>query len=355
MYANPGMPFQAGPPAGKPPVGQAQEKGKSKWLSKFLKSSKQAQKPSAQQQQQMWQGPNGLVLPPSQSPAPGAPWSPGSVGTTLAFPPPGAAPMQQVPSAGDNAGQMHQRNDSGGVQMLAVEQQRQPAHAHTKSVPPPVTQPVPGHPLQLNPVISSAPASPPQPSTTSQPGQNTVPAGPPPGTEPAQSPTGTIPARSESVRSNFTSVSTAGARPTRSESVRSDFTTISTSEAEVQHVLRPQLIQVSRPSAQRPSQSNGLASAPQIQYPPPQGSHSLTNGQAVQKHDSLRVAPLHLQKRISAEGVDGASGRESMVSDVSSLDSADSRRVSVLSGSVAQGKRVARVGDYSGGGWGDDS
>lgn len=167
--------------------------------------------------------------------------------------------------------------------------------------------------------------------------------------------------RTESVRSDLTSVSGTGG-PARSESVRSDLTTISTSEARVHPVLKPQIVQVSRVQTDSRPQShlppnNGATTSwagPQAQYDPPRGTPNLgTNGQpSLQKHDSLRVAPL-LQKRLSAEGGEGSSGRESMVSEISSAGSGDSRRVSVLSTDPVVPRKMVAAADYSGGGWGD--
>ncbi|MBE3049177.1 hypothetical protein IMZ48_43105, partial [Candidatus Bathyarchaeota archaeon] len=412
MYTDPGTSFYAEPPAGKP-AAQADEKRKSKWLSKLLKSSRPSQKaspPPQQQQQYMWPG----LVQPSQSPAPGAPWSPGSVGNQMAFPPPGAAPMQQAVPPVDG-GQMHQRQGSVGAHMAPVSIGQQglglgrSAHAHTKSVPLQTAQPNYAHPLQSNPVTQAEYQSQPRPATSHS-GQTIVPAGPPPSAEQAQLPEDSGPARSESVRSDltfsstrgiwpsrsesmrsdFTSVSAAhprrsesvrsesrpisgagpfrndsvrssGAGPFRNDSVRSDFTTISTSEAQVQHVLKPQLVQVSR-TQRSPQQTNGYTSspapsAPQIRYSPPQGAADVApNGYPPQKHDNLRVAPLQLRDRLSAEDVDGVEGRESMISDVSSVESADSRRVSNFSGPARpRGRPAIKGGDYSGSGWGDDA
>lgn len=352
------MPVIAGPPAAKLAMAQPPEKGKSKWLSKLLKSSKTSQKPPAPPQQQyVWNGP--LVIPPSQSPAPAAPWSPGSVGATLAPPPPGAGQVQvplniQSGFQPTNPGQMHQRQGSGGWRMVSMSVgqpgPKQPAPMKPKGVPsemspampgPPVSQP-PG-PLTMNPVVQSPPQSKPGPVSAPPPSQSAASRGPPVSMEQAQSPPDSGPGRSESVKSNLTT------GPGRSESVRSDFTTISTSEAQVQPVLKPQVVQVSRPSStQRVSQP------PQIRYEPAQGPHDMApNGQPAQRPDSLRALPHHLQHRLSAEGT---SARESMISEVSSADSADSRRVSVLStGSATPRNRAMRAGDYSGDGWGDDA
>lgn len=157
------------------------------------------------------------------------------------------------------------------------------------------------------------------------------------------------------MRSDLTSVSGTGG-PARSESVRSDLTTISTSEARVHPVLKPQIVQVSRPQSLLPPNNGATTSpaGPQAQYDPPRGTPNLgTNGQpSLQKHDSLRVAPL-LQKRLSAEGGEGSSGRESMVSEISSAGSGDSRRVSVISTDPVVPRKMVAAADYSGGGWGD--
>lgn len=364
MYTPQPMHVVAGPPARTPPT-QPPEKGKSKWLSKLLKPSKTSQKAPPPQQQYAWNGP--FVIPPNQSPVPAAPWSPGSVGATLAPPPPAggqahgsAAPLQQVPPNHPpgfqtmNDGQMHQQQASGGwrVVSMSVGQpgSKQPAPMKPKSgqsqasppkPAPPLSQPP--HPLTMNPVVQSTPQSKAGPISTSQPTQSTSTKGPPVSMENAQSPSDTGPGRSESVKSNLTN------GPARTESVRSDFTTISTSEAQAQPVLKPQIVQVSRPnSSQRASQP------PQIRYEPAQSPLDVhPNGQPAQRSDGLRALPHHLQNRLSA---DGPSARESMVSEVSSTDSMDSRRVSVLStGSATPRNRGARTGDYSGDGWGDDS
>src|SRR5690606_21960069 len=73
INAQPPMRLPPGLPAGTPlalppdvdrePIPQTPEKGKSKWFSKFLKSSKTLQK-SSNEQQQIWHGPNGLIIPP---------------------------------------------------------------------------------------------------------------------------------------------------------------------------------------------------------------------------------------------------------------------------------------------------
>lgn len=380
MYPNPAVPFAGtGPPAT-----QAQEKGKSKWFSKFLKSSKTSQKPSPppqqqsqQQQQQMWVNSQGLVIPHTQSPAPG-PWSPGSFGPTPSFspagaqrgyifPPPGVSPQQQGAQMGFqpiNPGQMSQRTVSGGQAVPGTGQQgQQPSFARPNGVASQASQPnqrssaaqAPTESAMVNPTIPT-PHNQAQPNVTSPSNQNITSIGPLPDSQQPQPPSHSIPGRTGSMRSG----------PMRTESVRSDLTSISAgdiSEAQAQPVLKPQIVQVTRPSTQRHSQpppQNGLAhpynpssAAPQIRYEPLDLNLNLQpNGQqSVEKHDSLRVAPLHLQKRLSAEGPGlGASGRESMVSEVSS-DSADSRRVSLLSTvPVVPRKKAVGAGDAE---WGN--
>lgn len=377
MYSHPTVPFAGtGPPAA-----QAVEKGKSKWFSKFLKSSRTPQKPSPppqqQQQQQMWVNPQGLVIPRAPSPTSG-PWSPGSFGPTpsfspagaqrgYVFPPPGMLPQtQQGAPLGFqpmNSAQMNQRQTPGGQMAPSMSQQgqqgRQPSPASLNSVASPASQPIQGNsayqappgPAKANQTVP-APQSQAQPNVTPPPSQNTAPAGSPPEPQQAQFSSGPGPARTESMNSN----------PVRTESVRSDLTSISAadvSEAQAQPVLKPHIVQVTRPSTQRhsqPASQNGLPhpyaststpTAPQIRYEPLDLNLNLhLNGQPVNKHDSLRVPPLHVQKRLSAEGTElGASGRESMVSEVSS-DSADSRRVSLLStGPVVSRGKAVRAGD----------
>ncbi|KAL2108571.1 hypothetical protein VUR80DRAFT_3621 [Thermomyces stellatus] len=373
MYAKQPIPGTAGPPAGKPSMAQALEKGKSKWLSKLLKSSKTSGNPPPQQQY-VWNGP--VVIPLSQSPAPGAPWSPGSVGATPAPAPSGGEQARgpatssaqgppALPPQPVNAGQKHQRQGSGALRMvptsLGQTGQKPPAPAPAKpenepiqasrlSPAAPVTQP--GGPLSLNPVVQAAPPPQPGPIAASQPDQGTTPRDQPRNMEQAQSPSDAGPARTESVKSTLT------ASTTRTESVRSEFTTISTSEAQPQPVLKPRIVQVSRPPttqniSQPPHNGSAPSLAPQTRFGPPQSALNLDpNGRQAPKQDGLRMISLHVQNGPSAEG---SSARESMISEVSSADSADSRRVSGLStGSATPRKKVVKAGDYSGGGWGGD-
>ena len=379
MYPNPAVPFAGtGPPAA-----QAVEKGKSKWFTKFLKSSKTPQKQSPspqhqqqqlqhqQQQQQMWGIPQGLVIPQAQSPAPG-PWSPGSFGPTPSFspanaqggyifPPPGVTPQQQGASMGFQPmtpEQMNQRQASGGQAVPGVGPQgQQPSTVGLNKVASQPSQPNQGNSPSQAPVDSAkanqtvqASQSQAELNMTPPSNQNTAQVGPSVAFQQAQPLSDPGPARTESMRSG----------PMRTESVRSDLTSISAadvSEAQAQPVLKPQIVQVTRPSNQRHSQpppQNGLprpyastSAAPQVLYQPLDPNLNLQqNGQPVKKHDSLRVAPLHVQKRLSAEGPDlGGSARESMVSEVSTA-SADSRRVSVLStGPVVPRQKAVGAGD----------
>lgn len=391
MYPNPAVPFAGtGPPAT-----QVQEKGKSKWFTKFLKSSKTPQKPSPppqqQQQQQMWVNSQGLVIPHAQSPAPG-PWSPGSFGPTPSFspagaqrgyifPPPGVSPQQQGAPMGFqpiNPGQMNQRQVPG-AQMApnAGQQGQQRSSSGPNGVVSLASQPNQGNSAAQEPVDSAKtiptvpmPHNQAQPNVTPLPSQNITSTGPLPDSQQPQPPLHSVLGRTESMRSGPMRTESLSSNPARTESVRSDLTSISAgdvSEAQAQPVLKPQIVQVTRPSTQRYSQpppQNGLAgpyiststsTAPQIRYEPLDLNLNLQlNGQQpVKKHDSLRVAPLHVQKRLSAEGPElGASLRESVVSDVSS-DSGDNRRVSLLStGPVVPRKAVrARDAEWGGGRW----
>ena len=400
MYTHTPMPVTMGPPKGKPSA-FAQEKGKSKWLAKLLKTTKPSPKVSQPQQpqhpqQQMWHGPHGLVIPPNQAPGPVVPWSPGSVGATLAlarggsqpvFPPPVSSSQTQQAHApgfqpGGNPGQIQQRQRSGSVPTSSPGAGQQQGQRQWPVPPTGMLQPLPAQPVLSNPMQPmhqpAAPAPPAPPAPTNLSAQPAPPSQPPPSAAPqpmrstalvrapsnaerTQAPHTSGPMRTESVRSDLTSVSGTGG-PARSESVRSDLTTISTSEARVHPVLKPQIVQVSRVQTDSRPQShlppnNGATTSwagPQAQYDPPRGTPNLgTNGQpSLQKHDSLRVAPL-LQKRLSAEGGEGSSGRESMVSEISSAGSGDSRRVSVLSTDPVVPRKMVAAADYSGGGWGD--
>ncbi|SPO06024.1 uncharacterized protein DNG_08713 [Cephalotrichum gorgonifer] len=397
MYAQSPMQVPAGAPATRsvgpssPQAASTQEKGKAKWFSKFLKSSssKTLQKPSPQQQQQIWQGPNGLFIPPSQSPGPNAPWSPGSFATASPFKPPSGPPpqgyaspqpgmqpqaQQSVPPPGHpsmNPTQMRQRQLSGGAQMAPLNMAQwgpPPAAANPINVrPPQAVSANPGHP---------GPQAPAAPSRANVAAQSTQ--------KPTQAAENVSPQQSQRSSPHTSPPNPQHAKPTpdsaldgpaRTESVRSDISFAHISEAQAQPVLRPQIVQVLGPAgmqmAPQPQlqlQKNGLAPqghappgvAPQMLYGPgPQvlpgpghhGQPSPTN------YDDLRrLAPPPLHKRLSGQMVGAgpsSSARESMVSDVSSADSLDSRRVSVMStGPPVTRNKLVKTAEYSGSGWG---
>ncbi|CAI4213844.1 unnamed protein product [Parascedosporium putredinis] len=382
------------------PASQGKDKGR--WYSKFIKPSKTLQKspppqnqfqvPPPQQQQQ--QQPMGWMQQGS-----------GMAPQSFAYQPQGA-PQQFVMVQG-----MPQPVPPGFQQMQGMQFY---GHPQMMQMPVGMMQPgAPGAPLQ----------GPPQ----GQPGAQgiQVPQAAGPGQPAPGTPTSPVvsvqqqgrrrsqvePPSPESVRQRANSAATSiGSSKTQmvsakhpiAESVESDRGSISTmdvAEAQAQPVLKPQVIQVSRPLSMQNQRVAGqdltplqapipaqiiAAAVPIIPAPaaspssptmpgqpgvPANGYHGLQPSAPFMSH--IRV-PSHDSPVVSAQP--SPSVRESMVSEISSADSADSRRVSVMS--VASGPMVAGPGpagvatqrnaefkakmarkpmaDYSGGGWGDD-
>ncbi|PKS08018.1 hypothetical protein jhhlp_006630 [Lomentospora prolificans] len=389
-----GMP---GPATGSPIPGLAREK--SKWYNKFLKSTKTLQKaapPQPQMQatppqatgwmQQGGMGPQGFVYQPARH-------------TQQYAVPPGMP--QNIPS---------------GFQQMAPPQFAYPqgfVPQQMMQMPPGTPQAgMPGGPQGQYPAQPGMLVNHPKPSTpvsTTSP-TGSIQAGSPQSTQMSPPSPESVRQRANSIANSIGSATTQMMQtqkpiPESAESDGGSISTMDVSEAQAQPVLKPQIVQVSPPL------STQSQKAPDLQVPPhsppedtkprqaqipaqilaaavpiipapsePMMSGAHVNQTPINRHDSLRPAPLSVTRnRTPSQGSPPVSGqispsvRESMISDISSADSVDSRRVSVLSttsgpSSAAGPARVAAqrnaefkakmarkpVADYSGGDWGDD-